>query len=159
VMLGEIVPSLPTNKEDAAAFAHDVLDRYANPYVRHELRSIALQQTSKMRVRVIPSVARYAERFGEAPPLMAFGFAALIALKRRGFDGLPTDDADARWPEHLSDDLAATARAVANDAVLWETPPGQVEGFTDAVAAHLVSIELLGAREALTELLREVAND
>lgn len=150
VMLREIVPSLPMDQQAASAFAHDVLDRYANPFMRHELRSITLQQTSKMRVRVLPSVERYAERFGEAPPLMCFGFAALIALKRRGFDGLAADDADARWHE-LGAEVSATH--VAADEALWGTPPDAIPGFSETVGRHLDAIERLGAREALYQLL------
>jgi tagaturonate reductase len=157
LMLRETVPSLPGDPEASEAFARDVLDRYANPYIRHELKSIALQQTSKLRVRVLPSVRRYAAQFGGVPPLMAFGFAALIALKRRGLEGLPPDDAGPRWRELLakSTDPEATAHAVASDAELWEDPPSAIPGFTEAVAAHLAAIEREGARETLGHLLRK----
>jgi tagaturonate reductase len=157
LMLRETVPSLPGDPEASEAFARAVLDRYANPYIRHELKSITLQQTSKLRVRVLPSVRRYPEWFGEVPPLMAFGFAALIALKRRGLEGFPPDDADPRWRELLasSTDPKATAHAVASDAVLWEDPPGTIPGFTEAIAAHLAAIEREGTRAALSHLLRE----
>jgi mannitol-1-phosphate/altronate dehydrogenase len=102
-------------------------------------------------------VRRYPEWFGEVPPLMAFGFAALIALKRRGLEGFPPDDADPRWRELLasSTDPKATAHAVASDAVLWEDPPGTIPGFTEAIAAHLAAIEREGTRAALSHLLRE----
>jgi len=159
VMLDEVVPSLPVDPEMARAFAHDVLDRYANPYLQHELTSIALQQTSKLAVRVLPSLQRYVQRSGEVPPLMAFGFAALVALKRQWLGGggaaLPTDAADARWREILAEhpSLEALARAVAADEALWDEPPAAIPGFADAVTQHLAEIEREGAPEALRRVL------
>ncbi|HEX6063207.1 MAG TPA: tagaturonate reductase, partial [Longimicrobiales bacterium] len=53
VLLQELVPSV--DAKGAAIFAHHVLERFANPFIRHELIDITLQQTMKMRVRVVPS--------------------------------------------------------------------------------------------------------
>src|SRR5687768_17156226 len=62
LMLDEIAPGLDV--PDAIAFAHEVLDRFGNPHIRHALLDITLQGTTKMRVRVIPSIVRHAERTG-----------------------------------------------------------------------------------------------
>ena len=96
VVLDEIVPSLDL---DAEAFAREVLDRFANPFVRHALLDITAQQTTKLGVRVVPSVLGYAEKRGEAPPLLAFGVAAFLASTRPGAlpEGRPGDDAESAW--------------------------------------------------------------
>jgi tagaturonate reductase len=159
VMLREIAPSLPVDQGSARSFALEVLDRYANPYIRHELTSIAFQQTSKFGVRVLPSLQRYKARFGEIAPLISFGLAALIGLKRHWLScdgyGLPQDDADARWRAILAEyaDSDAIAEAVLSDETLWESPPRELPGITAAVAGHLKRIEQAGPREALRELL------
>jgi tagaturonate reductase len=159
VMLQEIVPSLATDQDSARSFARDVLERYANPFIRHELTSIALQQTSKLRNRLLPTLERYSERFGQIPPLMSFGIAAMVVLKRQWLlendERVPEDDADARWRTLLTaqEDVEALAHAVSNDATLWESAPGKLPGFAPALAAHLKRIERAGPREALQELL------
>src|SRR6185312_14866543 len=79
----EIVPSFDVPEPDAQdSFAHDVLERFANPYIRHALADISLHGTAKMRVRVVPSIVAFGERYGRAPAALAFGFAAYIAFMR-----------------------------------------------------------------------------
>jgi tagaturonate reductase len=163
LMLKEIVPSLPGDREQAHSFATDVLDRFANPYIRHELKSIALQQTSKMQVRVFPSLRRYVVRFGELPPLATFGFAALIWLKREWLlgagEGLPRDNADDRWLQIFKADsgLDEVAGAVCSDRILWEEPPAALDGFTARVAEYLAGMSQAGPKAVLDELIHSQA--
>jgi tagaturonate reductase len=152
-MLEEIAPGL--DAPGAVAFARGVLDRFANPYIRHALLDITLQQTAKMRVRVVPSVARYAEMAGRAPASLAFGFAGYLLFVRGGAPARP-DDLGERVRSHwaaLPDDsdaaLAALARAVAADVSLWGTDLTRISGFADAVAAHLVRAARAGVPAAL----------
>jgi tagaturonate reductase len=59
-------------------FAKDVVDRFRNPYIRHELISIALNSVSKFKVRVLPSLLEYKKRKGFWPKYLTLSFAALI---------------------------------------------------------------------------------
>ena len=165
VMLQEIVPSLSSDRAAAESFAGEVLDRYANPYIRHELTSIALQHTSKLQTRVFPSLRRYVERFGHCPTRLTYGFAATIALKYEWLIGDPKgrieDDSDEHWRRllgHLTS-LAAAAESVSQDTTLWEKPPGELPGFTAAVAEHLKRIEQRGPREALRAACSESTSE
>src|SRR5262249_53208575 len=81
----EILPTL--NAPHAEAFARQVLERFANPYVHHSLIDITLQATTKMRVRVVPSIRAYVEQFGRAPAALAFGFAAYLLYMRGDLQG------------------------------------------------------------------------
>lgn len=146
VLLGEIVPTV--DAPGAEEFAHAVLDRFRNPYIRHALFDITLQGTMKMRVRVVPSIVRYGERFGSAPPNLARGFAAFLLFQRgdlqraRAEAGLsvPADDGAeplrALW-RNGSTDATILARAACADAGLWGTDLTKVPGFADAVAESL----------------------
>src|SRR6187551_3274411 len=51
-IFGEIIPTLDLSKEELTQFANDVMERFQNPYIRHELMSIALNSISKFKVRV-----------------------------------------------------------------------------------------------------------
>ncbi|HYE56898.1 MAG TPA: tagaturonate reductase, partial [Rhodothermales bacterium] len=93
VMLDEIVPSLD-GVEGAETFAHEVLARFANPFVRHELRAITLQQTMKWRVRLVPTILAYAAHTGRPPRALATGLAATLALVWRGDDVGPDEGAE-----------------------------------------------------------------
>jgi tagaturonate reductase len=150
-MLDEIVPTL-----DAAGserYAHDVLDRFANPYVRHALVDITLQQTMKMRVRVVPSIAGYAKRNGRVPESLAFGFAAYLRFVWEG-RGLADDQAErvrAHRARHPGDPEAAAA--VCADAELWGADLSRIPGFTAAVAGTLVRMRHHGVAAALQQHL------
>ncbi|MCR5684219.1 MAG: tagaturonate reductase [Lachnospiraceae bacterium] len=74
----EIIPTLDLPKEDLLAFADAVRNRFENPFIRHELLSIALNSVSKWRARCLPSVIEYYNRFKKVPENLAFSLAALI---------------------------------------------------------------------------------
>lgn len=74
----EVIPTLDLPKEDLVAFAGAVKYRFENPFIRHELLSIALNSVSKWRARCLPSVIEYYNRFKKVPTNLAFSLAALI---------------------------------------------------------------------------------
>ncbi len=76
----EIIPTLDLPKEELTAYADDVFQRFANPYIRHMLSSIVLNSVSKFKVRVLPSILEYKKRFGTYPETLLKGFAALLAF-------------------------------------------------------------------------------
>ncbi len=78
----EIIPTLDLPEEELKAYANDVLTRFANPYIKHYLSSIALNSVSKFKVRVLPSITEYIRRFNKMPETLCFAFAKLIEFYR-----------------------------------------------------------------------------
>ena len=74
----EIIPTLDLPEQELRSYADEVLARFANPFIKHYLSSIALNSVSKFRVRVLPSILAYRERFGKTPPALMQAFAALL---------------------------------------------------------------------------------
>jgi tagaturonate reductase len=163
----EIVPSL--DLPDLDAYAREVLDRFANPFIRHALFDITLQATMKMRVRVVPSVLGFADRTGRIPAALAFGFAAYLlfmrgdaqAARRRAGLAVPPDDRGeelaARWaalPDHSEAALRSLAESACADASLWEVDlAAAVPGFAAVVGEHLVRAHRGGVPAALESFL------
>lgn len=85
----EIVPTLDLPEEELIQYANDVFERFNNPYIRHYCASISLNSVSKFKVRVLPSVLEYINRFGKKPENLMMSFAYLIKFYK---DGTPTDD-------------------------------------------------------------------
>jgi tagaturonate reductase len=140
VLLDEIVPTV--SAPGAERFARHVLDRFANPFIRHALVDITLQGTMKMRVRVVPTILRYAELTGEAPAGIAQGFAAYLQLQRAEHAERRRADEQgervrAAWAEH-GDDASAVVRGVLADVALWGTDLTAVPGFADAVTGAYI---------------------
>ncbi|MBP5354394.1 MAG: tagaturonate reductase [Lachnospiraceae bacterium] len=77
----EIIPTLGHEEEDIP-FGNAVLERFANPFVKHQLLSIALNSVSKFKARVLPTIFEYREQRGTLPKCLTFSLAALIAFYR-----------------------------------------------------------------------------
>ena len=78
----EIVPTLDLPREELISYANSVLERFANPYIKHYLSGIALNSVSKFKVRVLPSIKEYIKRFGKSPETLVFSFAKLLEFYR-----------------------------------------------------------------------------
>lgn len=155
----EIIPSNDLPKDALIEFANDVMDRFRNPFIRHELMSITLNTTSKWRARVLPSLKSYVQTFGELPPLLCFGFAANIMFAHCGKFEVKDD------PEVLSffagrsgDSLADLCRSFCAQTAFWGEDLNSIPGFVDEVTADLEAISRAGARNALRALLEKGEN-
>jgi tagaturonate reductase len=168
-VLEEIVPSLDIDAEMAQAFAGEVLERFANPFIQHDLLGITFQQTTKMRVRVVPSLVGYARKRGAAPPSLTFGFACFLLFLHPAIGPpvaeRPADDEAARWQEQWKgvdrDDPEALRTFVASacaDEALWGTRLDELPGFVDAVTEHLVRALRDGVPAALRAHLAAVSS-
>lgn len=156
----EIIPTLDLPKEELQQFANEVIDRFRNPFIKHQLMSIALNSWSKFKTRVLPSILEYKKRKGSIPQRLAFSLAATIAFykgKRGGETIALNDDAAAMellknaWAS--SDGSEAGIKEVVKKVLgyekNWKQDLNRVEGLTDAVAKHLFNIETYGVQKAI----------
>lgn len=99
LMHREIIPTLVDlgiDLKEASEFADHVIDRFGNPYLQHQWRSISTNYTSKMRMRNLPTIARYMARYNEVPSHMTLGFAGYLMFMQttEGEELLTTWEAD-----------------------------------------------------------------
>ena len=80
-MFEEIIPTLGHEQEDIP-FGNAVRERFANPFVKHQLLSIALNSVSKWKARVLPTILEYREQRGSLPQCLTWSLAALIEFYR-----------------------------------------------------------------------------
>ena len=80
----EVIPTLNMDKKELEEYAENVLVRFSNPYIKHYLSSIALNSVSKFKVRVLPSILGYKEKFGKYPKNLMFSFGKLIQFYKEG---------------------------------------------------------------------------
>ena len=107
----EIIPTLDLPKDELEEYANNVLIRFANPYIKHYLSSIALNSVSKFKVRVLPSILEYIKRFNKMPETLLFSFAKLIEFYRTD---MTNDDADI-----IAFMKAATVDEILANKKLW----------------------------------------
>lgn len=151
VLFSELAAS--TSVAGAQQFAEAVLDRFANPYIKHALLDITLQQTAKLRVRMVPALLDYARRFNAAPAAMAAGFAAYLLFMREVRTDQRPDDGAERVRAHLAaGSIDMVVRAVCADETLWGTDLTQVNDFAEQVTELVGIMESYGVRAALMQL-------
>ncbi len=80
IIFKEIIPTLEMPKDELETYANEVLERFKNPFVQHKLLDISLNSISKFKVRVLPSILSYLERFHKVPEGLAMAFAYLIVF-------------------------------------------------------------------------------
>lgn len=107
----EIIPSLDMPREELLAYAESVLVRFSNPYIKHYLSAISLNSVSKFRVRVLPSILSYREKFGKNPAHLLFSFAKLIEFYKLG---TPNDA-----PEVMEFMKTATVKEILSNTAYW----------------------------------------
>ncbi|MCH6198875.1 tagaturonate reductase [Aquiflexum sp. LQ15W] len=131
----EIVPTLDLPKEDLEQFAAEVLDRFRNPFIRHELISISLNSISKFRVRVLPTILEYHSRSGQFPENLIRSFADLIRFYKGDINGesIPLKDEQAVleffekvWKKENYREIVETV--LANE-YLWGMGLSQIPGL------------------------------
>ncbi len=77
-IFNEIIPTLDMPSNELQQYAQSVLTRFENPYINHQLSSIALNSISKFKVRVLPSIIAYKEKFGTYPKNLILSFKKLL---------------------------------------------------------------------------------
>ena len=83
-VLEEIIPTLDSGLEELTDYANDVFQRFNNPFIHHLCSSISLNSISKFKVRVLPSLLEYINRFGKLPKNLVFSLAKLIEFYKIG---------------------------------------------------------------------------
>lgn len=149
----EINPTLDLSEEELDSFASEVLDRFRNPFIKHQLASIALNSVSKFKVRVLPSLLEFQERKGELPVRLTFAFACLIRFYKGEWKGqsLPVQD-DQQVLEFFSkawesNDLEALTDEVLKKKEYWGQDLRVVPALKDQLVFALEQLEEKGVEE------------
>lgn len=175
----EVIPTLTLDPDDCKQFASDVTDRFANPYVDHQLLSISLNSTSKWKARVMPSFKGYVEKYGKLPACITASFAFYEMFYHQGKE-LTDKGLEAVRPSaavtpvvsgpseyvisddrpilefyyaHKDDDVAALTHAVLSNTDFWGEDLTKIEGFEEAVTGYAKMIEEKGAYEVMKSCL------
>lgn len=76
----DIIPFVGEDIEATTSFSEEVLQRFLNPYLNHQLTSIALNSISKWKARDLCSFIDYYQRHNKIATYLTIGFAYLINM-------------------------------------------------------------------------------
>lgn len=154
----EVIPSVTeVPRAELEAFARDAFDRFRNPHIHHLLLTIALNSSTKVKERILPSLLGYLEQKAELPTRLVIALAAFIRLYRGEWRGAAialNDDPELlawfreQWENAPTSE--ALARAVLGNAALWEQDLTEVPGLVERISGILDAIE----QGQLPDLLR-----
>lgn len=149
----ELIPVLDLPQEELLSYADAVLERFKNPFIRHELASISLNSISKFKTRLLPVLLRYQQERGQLPPLITLAFAALL-LSYRGGRVKRQDSAEvlAVFDQAWNQPSTFTA-SILGEVSLWGQDLTQVPGLAEAVDARLHQLQSSDSRAALQQLV------
>ena len=161
VMCEELMETLNLPKEELQKFAADVLERFVNPFVDHQVTSIMLNSFPKYETRDLPGLKTYLARKGELPKGLVLGLAAIITYYKGGVreDGAEIVPNDAPEIMALLKELWATgdtrkvAEGVLSEESIWKSNLNAIPGLTDLVVQYLDSIQSIGMLETVKTIL------
>lgn len=154
----EVNPTIDLPQDQMTAFAESVIERYKNPYIRHELMSIALNSTTKFRTRLLPTLTDYVRIKGRLPQRLLFAFAALVQFHKgvRGSEKIALKDDAAfleKWTKlwaEFNGDYDKLAREALGWVEAWETDMNKIHPeITSTVAKYLRAMDTKGMNAAL----------
>ncbi len=164
VQFEELMQTLNLPMTELEAFAADVLERFNNPFVDHQVTSIMLNSFPKYKTRDLPGLKTYLQRRGVLPQGLVLGLAAIITYYRGGTraDGAPIQpNDDPQIMSLLSDlwrtgDVEQVARGVlAAKDLIWQEHGdlNEIPGLTTMLADFLSSIQQRGMIETVKSIL------
>lgn len=132
-----ILPMLDDNEENKQ-FAKAVMERFANPFIRHLWKSISLNSVSKFVVRVLPTVNDYIDKNNRLPKPLVFSLACLIEYYKAN----EVTDSEYAVDYIKNNDI----KSILSNTALWGK---DLSGMVDAVSESLERIHRDGIREAI----------
>ena len=150
----EINEILPMDRAELDSFAEEILDRFRNPFIKHQLADIALNSISKFKVRVLPSLLEYVNKHQKLPTHLTFAFACLIRFYKGTWNGhqLPIKDSEdivdffkIIWKEN---DYQHVATSTLGNASFWDNDLNTINDLTEAIAFALKELDDKGVEKA-----------
>jgi len=162
VMYEELLPTLNLPEDELRHFADDVMERFCNPYVDHQLTSIMLNSFPKFRTRDLPALKTYLQRRGTLPKGLVLGLAAITTYYKGGnrVDGTPiTPNDDPRIMQLLTDlwetnDVRRVAEGVLAADFIWDEDLNLIPGLTDLLTTDLQAVQQHSMMKVVEELVK-----
>ncbi|MEL6558692.1 MAG: tagaturonate reductase [Bacteroidota bacterium] len=154
----EMLPTLTGDQNELKEYAEEIIWRFKNPAIHHELISIALNSFSKYKTRVLPSVLALYQIEEKLAKHLLFSLAALICFYRGEWENETIelrDDSyvlkklDALWREKQPTEIV---HEILTDTKLWERDLTEIPGLSECVNANINDILSSGVMKSLGKL-------
>ncbi|MGX9522796.1 tagaturonate reductase [Vibrio mediterranei] len=160
----EVIPSLSLAEDELKAFADSVMTRFKNPFIKHQLTSIALNSMTKWKTRLLPQLITYTEKHQQAPKLMSLSLAAQLLYYKGSHNGqtIPLND-EQKWLDFFelawakfeaqTLDVTSLVTEVLQDVEHWGQDLNQLPTLTKQVSDFLTQMITTDVRTVVTKTL------
>lgn len=166
----ELIPALPFEEGYKNEFAEGVLDRFSNPFIKHQLTDIGLSGVSKFKTRVLPLLLGWADKQGHLPERMTFSLASLLFYfkpvqksdgsmlgLRHGEEYQIRDDEavldffETMWNKYdgSAESVEELVAVILSEEMIWGQNLTEITGLHEQISAHLDNILTDGMKSAL----------
>lgn len=163
LLMHETIKTLDFPDDVSHKFVQDVLDRFRNPLLKHQLISISLNSTSKFVARLLPTLTDYYVAKGSLPNRIVFGLSALIRFYKGEFNGENIELKDdekvlnffkSNWKRCSDKELTMKVLVgiILSNTSIWEKDLTRFEGLVEMVSQNIISIENNGVLATLKTL-------
>lgn len=154
-MYQEIIPTVALPEKELADYAEGIKERFENPYVKHQLSSIALNSISKFTARLLPTLKRYVAKNQELPKRIVLALAAYLKIYRGQADFEPSDTAEVLADfKKIAGDENYVHEALSNSD-FWGEDLTQISGLEALVNKYLTEIDQKGTRAIVERINAE----
>ncbi|WP_336989664.1 tagaturonate reductase [Bacillus infantis] len=154
----EILPALDGDRKELEQYAEEVMNRFANPYIKHYLKSISLNSVSKFSARNLPALLDYIKEEGKLPAKIVFSLCCLLYLyKKMDVEDSSTvlEILQSEWRsfEKKQIGIEQLSANFLKEQKLWGRDLTGIAGLKEAVAGYLREIEETGIEKALQRVI------
>ncbi len=164
VMFDELMQTLDLPEEELRQFAEDVLERFNNPFVDHQVTSIMLNSFPKYATRDLPGLKEYLRRKGTLPEGLVLGLAAIMVYykggkRADGVDIVPDDAPEITellstlWQEG---DVEKLVKTVLGSTSIWQEDLNAIPGLGVRIIYYIKQIQQTGMLQTVKGLLDQV---
>ncbi|MFT8869778.1 tagaturonate reductase [Liquorilactobacillus nagelii] len=154
-MYQEIIPTVALPEKELADYAEGIKERFENPYVKHQLSSIALNSISKFTARLLPTLKRYVAKNQELSKRIVLALAAYLKIYRGQADFEPSDTAEVLAAfKKIAGDENYVHEALSNSD-FWGEDLTKISGLEALVNKYLTEIDQKGTRAIVERINAE----
>ncbi|UXX81317.1 tagaturonate reductase [Reichenbachiella carrageenanivorans] len=138
IIFDEIAPTIALPKAELEAYAEEVIERFRNPYIRHELKSISLNSISKYKVRVLPSLLDALAANGELPQGLVLALTHLIRLYLSSYE-IQDDEGVKEYFKYLRQSTHSPEQIIQSilaKTEFWNRDLNQIAGLGELVTTQ-----------------------
>ncbi|MFZ0760597.1 MAG: tagaturonate reductase [Candidatus Sulfotelmatobacter sp.] len=150
----EVIPSTAIDQEaQDAQYGRETLGRFRNPSIEHRLISICANCSTKVGIRLFPSIRNCMEQRGILPRRLLFGVAAVLLLLRDSeVEDSHLEQVREMWVQvdyRSPDSVVIFAQEILAKQMEWSSEQIDLPAAAQQVAAFLMTIREQGLRPAM----------